>query len=524
MSPSRRQLLKLSTGALASAGLHSHAKNETAAPRFHPTEPDTHYKCLFNHELLIIVGKKDNNPEYIGSFIDKLKDTDVDALMCCPTMWRTNLYPSEVDPQWKKFTPEHQTTKFPAFDRIMAYIHGGGDPVRDTLEACRRNGKAFFLSYRMNDHHYIGDLTWPTHNAFWREHPEYWLGNSELPASKAGDEARLFNYLLPEVRDHYFSILHELCSNYDVDGVELDFQRYPKFFRDADLKTGSEVMTAFLHRIQSMMEDIGGQRGKTLKLCVRIPETLAKCTQAGLDIAEWDKRKLVDMFNISPSYIHSIELGIEEFRSVVRHGKIYGEMNYVTYQVSGSEGKTGRRYTTFETYRGSALNLFHRGVDGLSLFNYDYVPYDKRVDMAKGLKHITDQEFLRKASKNYVISSGFGTFPATNESSIDLVIPDDTSQVKFDRAILRVETRSDSSTRDMGVRLNGQSLKPLAHEGTELFPRVAENLSHPAAETVKFFTVPLNRIITGLNKIEISNLDLKKGNFGLRSMELALYR
>jgi uncharacterized lipoprotein YddW (UPF0748 family) len=36
--------------------------------------------------------------------------------------------------------------------------------------------------------------------------------------------------MIPEVRDYYFSILRELCTNYDVDGVELDFQRYPKFF------------------------------------------------------------------------------------------------------------------------------------------------------------------------------------------------------------------------------------------------------------------------------------------------------
>ncbi len=132
----------------------------------------------------------------------------------------------------------------------MAYIHGGGDPVKDTLEACRRNGKDFFISYRMNDQHYVGDLTWPTHNAIWREHPEYWLGDSDAPAAKGGDNVRLFNYMLPEVRDYYFSILRELCTNYDVDGVELDFQRFPKFFRSADLEEGRGVMTAFVEAHQ----------------------------------------------------------------------------------------------------------------------------------------------------------------------------------------------------------------------------------------------------------------------------------
>ena len=71
-----------------------------------------------------------------------------------------------------------------------------------------------------------------------------------------------------------------------------------------------------------------------------------------------------------------------------------------------------RGYTTFEIYRGSAMNLFQRGVDGLSFFNYDYVPADKRLVMAEGLKGITDLDFLRNKSKNYVIYAGFGTFPA----------------------------------------------------------------------------------------------------------------
>lgn len=526
MPPSRRRFLELSSGALVSCALSAIAQSDRNAglKRFHPAAASTSYKCIFNHELLVIVGKKDNSPEYIGSFIDKLKDTDVDAIMCCPTMWRTNLYPSEIDPQWKKYTPEQSSPKFPAFDRIMAYIHGGGDPVADTLAACRKNGKAFFICYRMNDQHYVGDLTWPTHNAIWREHPEYWMGDSNEPARPDNDNVRLFNYMIPEVRNYYFSIIQELCTTYDVDGVELDFQRYPKFFKNADVEAGRGVMTAFVKRIKTMMDEIGRARGKSLKLSIRIPETLAKCEAAGLDIAAWDKMQLVEMINISSFYVHTIELGIEGFRAATSYGKLYGEMNYLTYQASRKSGGTGRRYTTFETYRASALNLFHRGVDGLSLFNYDYVPGKQRIVMAEGLKRITDLDFLRQASKNYVISSGFGTFPAKNDSTFELIIPDDTTKVRFDRAVLRIETRLDCTKQEIGVWLNGEALKPLTHEKTELFPPVDQNASYPVAQVLKFYIVPLDRIVAGKNTVKISNLDPKKGSCELRSMELALYR
>ena len=48
------------------------------------------YRCIFNHELLIVSHRKDNSPEYIKSFIAKLEYTDVDAVMCCPQMWRNS--------------------------------------------------------------------------------------------------------------------------------------------------------------------------------------------------------------------------------------------------------------------------------------------------------------------------------------------------------------------------------------------------------------------------------------------------
>ena len=141
-------------------------------------KPRKNYKCLFNHELIIITGfsAKDLDTTAIKAFIGKLAGTDVDAVMCCPLAWRTNMFPSEVDPEWKKYTQIRNLPKFKPFDYIMKYIYEGGDPVRDTLEACRKIKVDFFINYRMNDGHHLEDKTFPTHNAFWRDHPEYWLG------------------------------------------------------------------------------------------------------------------------------------------------------------------------------------------------------------------------------------------------------------------------------------------------------------------------------------------------------------
>jgi hypothetical protein len=253
---------------------------------------------------------------------------------------------------------------------------------------------------------------------------------------------------------------------------------------------------------------------------VRIPETPTKCEKAGLDVFGWDAAKLVDMVNVSSFFLHTIELDIEGFKKGVTHAKVYGEMNFVTYQNKDKK----RRYTTFEVYRASALNLFHRGVDGLSLFNYDYVPGKHRVPMAAGLKGITDVEFLRTTNKNYVVYPGFGTFRAINAREVEIVIPDDTASGAFKRALLRVETQEPSEDLEIGVLLNGERLEPCAHEDTELFPPVERNVAYAAREALKFYEVPLDAVVQGTNKVAIKNLDKNKRSCRLFSLEIALYR
>jgi hypothetical protein len=308
-----------------------------------------------------------------------------------------------------------------------------------------------------------------------------------------------------------------------VDGVELDFQRFPKFFPNDKLDEGARVMTAFVRRIKEMMDRIARERGKSLKLCIRVPETLAKCHAAGLDVPGWDAAGLVEMINISSFYNHTMELDIEGFRAKTKRSKLYGEMNYVTYQNS-KVSKFARRYTTIPVYHASALNLFHRGGDGLSLFNYDYVPDKQRLPMTVGLTRITDIEFLKAQPKDYVVYSGFGTFPATNEKTLTIVIPDDTAKVKFQRAVLRIETRKGCAEQQIGVQLNGKPLEPVEHEDTEIFPPIAKNEGYATRDTLKFYAVPLDLLIPGGNKVEIKNLDRKKGSCQFVSLEIALYR
>lgn len=513
---------------------------------FHKTPPRVEYKCLFNHEAAIFctylegLSPKDTGPAYLASYINKLEDTDVDAVMFCPTAWRTFAYPSEVDPWWKDDRDGQVSEQWPGYTYLKKYLYDGGDPAATTLQACRDNGKDFFISFRMNDAHYIVNKGWPTHNAFWRDHPEYWLGDSNISATfkTEEDNVRLQNYMLQPVRDWYFAVLNELCTRYDVDGLELDFQRAPRFFYNDEVEEGSKVMTGFVKRIREMLDRIGEERGKSLRLCVRVPETLAKCDKAGLDVVAWDRLGLVDMVNVSPYFQYCLDLDLEDFRSRIKHAKLYGEIESRTQAIRAPTWTAGLRYTTAQAYRAAALNYLSRGADGISLFNFDYIPNgspafsERRERMAKCLKGITDIGYLKSMPKQYIIRPFRDpelmierNKPVRDESSVEVIIPDVTTNGTFSKALLRVDTTGSCEGLDIAAWLNGKRLTLCKQEDTELFtPPLTSSHGYPAMQQLKFYEVPLEDIISGKNKLEVRNLDKDKTPCEIMTLQLGLYR
>ena len=95
---------------------------------------------------------------------------------------------------------EPGTDDYEAYYRARRYMLEGHDPVDLTLQTAREIGLAFFLSYRMNEIHYVAYPDCPTHSRFWREHPEYRIRPGAAP----------LNCLVPAVRERYLDLLSEL--------------------------------------------------------------------------------------------------------------------------------------------------------------------------------------------------------------------------------------------------------------------------------------------------------------------------
>ena len=508
------------------------------------------YRCLYNHELLILSTTQTPYQTYrenitdaqVTGYVRELAGTGVDALMCCPQAWMTPAYYSEIDRKWQDEAPS-QVEPLPesdwkyhdkAYYRLRRYMLQKKDPVALSLAAAREIGIAFFLSYRMNEAHYLNYPDCPTHSRFWREHPEFRI-------RPGGCEP--LNYLVPEVHDRYLALLFELIERYDIDGFELDFMRWPRFFPADKIVEGRGVMTGFVRRIRRKLDEVGRSRGKQLLLCVRIPRTLVDGERIGLDPAAWDRERLIDMANLSSFFLNTPEVDIAGMKKLLLGTRIYGELHFVTQPGNTAAGYTNNisRKTNRQTYETTALSFLDRGADGLSFFNFaytrdhsfaeprrrDYPGVEPPFDV---LKSICDTDYLRLRPKQYVVPPGFGTFPLTlgspsGPAEITLYVADRfEAGHPFRRAVLRLEADRPCGGYDIAVTLNGSLLQRTAGCG-ELFPPLSpEGL--PGPDRLLFYAVPLTALRHGNNRITVENRlpgEYGRENITFRELELGIY-
>jgi hypothetical protein len=109
------------------------------------------------------------------------------------------------------------------------------------------------------------------------------------------------NFAVPEVRAQKLALIRELCENYDLDGLELDFLRFYSYFREkTPVEQRRAIMTGLRCReVRALLLTRTGKSGSAHECRVICPP---------LDLLGLDLKALVaaglDMVNASASLLH----------------------------------------------------------------------------------------------------------------------------------------------------------------------------------------------------------------------------
>jgi len=528
------------------------------------------YHTLFNHDGFCVYSNASRYQDIdkpvglaqVHGYVDEVADAGIDVLALCLNMYQLPGWDSDHYPYWRD---EASRVDYPdtavgkVLSRCREFILAGNDLIQLSLDRARQRGIAFFLSWRMNEGHGVNEPDNPGNGRFWREHPEYRIGESE-PFRENGSrrcrnampgastlhqqsrarcrEARSLCFAHREVRDYQFGFIEEFCTRYDIDGLELDFLRFPYFLpRSMPFAEKAPVMTGFVRRVRTMLDGMG----KDIPVCVRVHNRLDMTREAGLDIGRWLDEDLVQMVNISPSYIMHPDSDIEGFRAAFPDARLFGELTQCMTAGKRIELSVEQtRKSTPEILHALAHSFLERGADGISFFNFTYYrdysfghpdKKDRFDPPFDALRNITDLEFLARQEKHYYIGandfwrSTGAQLPSELASEkpvrLRVHIADNAPSATFTRGILRlISADSDIESRSISVFARGQRLEETVHKG-ELFPTVYLEGIPQSHAPYKDFVAPLDMIEKGWNSFEIR---LGHGEtVTLDRMELALY-
>jgi len=269
--------------------------------------------------------------------------------------------------------------------RMMALHQQGIDYPERVVRRCRHHGMSPWISIRMNDVHNNDDEDHPIHSHFWRDHPElYRQGFS-------GYFATAFDFAHQEVRDHYMNLIRETLERYDIDGLELDFQREPYLFNRGEEERGRALLTTWMDTVRHEVEGHAARRHHAIQLGVRVPAQPAAALAMGMDAVTWARRGLVDLIVVTPRWStldYDMPLALWRERLAGSNVALLGGLEIL----SADSPAAAKHVVTPEEARGAAAQVLHHGADSVYLFNY--FPSPAPIEGTGSWQHDAYQETL----------------------------------------------------------------------------------------------------------------------------------
>ena len=434
-------------------------------------------RIIFNDDNGVI-GREgvDTVEEYLDQRLSYVPDSHVDSIwLSIMTRAEGLLYDARVgEPAGKHLSPEsviltssgkdHYSKTFATtWNNLRSLFDAGTDTLRATVEFGHRHDKEVFASIRMNQ---VADSWTGDFFTGWkRARPECCLGvKGEYPKS---DHRRLYwsalDYEQKPVRDLRVGMINDICTRYDVDGIELDFWRWPPLFRPSlDNQPVEprhvEIMTDLFRRMRRRMLEIELERDRPLLLAARVFDTEELNLRMGLDVRTYLKEGLIDILVVGGDYnYYSVPA---KFWSALAHK--HGVPFYpCTYRSRGDE--QDRAFASW--YRS-------QGADGIYTFNF------KQPKDVLSLRDIGDPELIARTDKHYSMNASAtssarkhvtapGLVPVTLVPGVSkraLLVGDNVEQAQVDGLLkelrLRLTLESGASADDgTAFLLNGETLE-----------------------------------------------------------------
>lgn len=284
-----------------------------------------------------------------------------------------------------KFEPYVRNGDKLAKEQILNILSSGKSPLEILTAKSKEEGIKINAALRM-DTFYVGNELGFLNGTMYDNYQDYRQQNSHV-----------LSYYYPEFREYILNVLKEAAATENLDGITLDFCRYPNVIgKEATPSEKIQIMNSFMREVRREIPH--------KKITVRFPYLNPK--SYGLDVESWVKEGLVD--RIIPSVIVYEEFfNIGEYTQMVK-GTDIDLYIAITANLKGKDltketeelledGKyvPDNEYVSVEEYLYRANEVYEEGADGIILFNtLNHI--DLREDLSPKFKLLGDKVKARR--------------------------------------------------------------------------------------------------------------------------------
>ena len=400
---------------------------------------------------------------------------------------------------------------------VPEFVKLGTDPLEVTCKFAHENGFEFFWSNRINDCHDSGHTPEKPYERWSKlktEHPEYLFGACGEVLPHGRWSAVDFSY--QEIRDLCVQYYTEVCENYDVDGIELDFFRHLYLFKNVargEIATVEqlEMLTNMLTQIREMTERVGMGKGKPILILIRVPDAIEYCLGVGIDLENWMRKGLVDIV-VGSDYFR-----LNPWKYLVEQGHKYGIKVYAGL----SEPRVQKEHPLLirlqnPVYRARSAAAWQAGVDGLYIFN-EYNTrslYLSEIGSAKKLKDKNTLYFATylNANPNSYLKEGVNSF------NLPLLTPSNPKILDSKPLALSLEIGDENVPAKVALLLYAQGSNPEAIQAS--LNGIPLKYKKNTSDGLSVFEIPFQTVKPGENSLILNR---KPGQNTFTLLDVAIF-
>ena len=297
--------------------------------------------------------------QHLRRWVNMLADSGVD-------LFNQEIYSQGWTEYWKSRSFDYdQRTQH---RRFLPMIESGTQPVEVLIDQSHKRGMTFIAGFRVNDNHaYLAKKQGVRLAKFIEEHPEWRLKGFPDEAYYRLSSPLDFSFQGP--RDFFHSVIEEVVTRFDVDGIELCFRDHG-YFKHGTGRSRKKLMTGLVRRIRATVNKAGESKGKRLLIGARVFPTLEECLFLGLDVATWISEGLLDYVSPQDVMYADFNVPFEEFAALTRDSKCMLYPAMLPWSSLRARIRLNQQPLTQSNQRALAATMYGAGADGVAIYNH----------------------------------------------------------------------------------------------------------------------------------------------------------